>query len=94
MSCGSRPCVGHQEKGTSDLELRQELRIGNDRRRRGHRSDAGLRAYMIRVYNYMVAGVGLTGVVAWLTFEAAVAANADGAILQLTSFGRAMFAAM
>jgi FtsH-binding integral membrane protein len=56
--------------------------------------DAGLRAYMIRVYNYMVAGVGLTGVVAWLTFEAAVAANADGAILQLTSFGRAMFAAM
>src|SRR5215472_2676612 len=54
--------------------------------------DAGLRAYMIRVYNYMVAGVGLTGVVAWLTFQAAVVANADGAILQLTSFGRALFA--
>jgi uncharacterized protein len=54
--------------------------------------DAGLRAYMIRVYNYMAAGVGLTGVVAWLTFQAAVMANADGAILQLTSFGRALFA--
>ena len=26
--------------------------------------DAGLRAYMIRVYNYMTMGVGLTGVVA------------------------------
>ena len=32
--------------------------------------DAGLRAYMIRVYNYMAAGVALTGVVAWFTFNA------------------------
>ena len=31
-----------------------------------------LRAYMIRIYNYMVAGVALTGVVSWLTFNAAV----------------------
>jgi FtsH-binding integral membrane protein len=29
--------------------------------------DAGLRAHMIRVYNYMAIGVALTGVVAWLT---------------------------
>jgi uncharacterized protein len=29
--------------------------------------DAGLRAHMIRVYNYMAAGVALTGVVAWFT---------------------------
>ena len=27
--------------------------------------DAGLRAYMLRVYNYMAAAVALTGVVAW-----------------------------
>ena len=33
--------------------------------------DAGLRAYMIRVYNYMAAGVALTGVVAWLAYQAA-----------------------
>ena len=33
--------------------------------------DAGLRAYMIRVYNYMTAGVALTGVVAWLAYQAA-----------------------
>ncbi len=33
--------------------------------------DAGLRAYMIRVYNYMAAGVALTGVVSWLTYQAA-----------------------
>ena len=31
--------------------------------------DAGLRAYMLRVYNYMAAGVGLTGVVAFLTYQ-------------------------
>jgi FtsH-binding integral membrane protein len=51
--------------------------------------DAGLRAYMIRVYNYMAAGVALTGVVAWLTFSAAVVQT--GAGLQLTAFGQAVF---
>ena len=34
--------------------------------------DAGLRAHMIRVYNYMASAVALTGVVAWFTFNAAV----------------------
>ena len=29
--------------------------------------DAGLRAYMLRVYNYMLVGLGLTGGVAWVT---------------------------
>ncbi len=51
--------------------------------------DAGLRAYMIRVYNYMTAGVALTGLVAWFTFSAAVT-DASGS-LQLTSFGHAIF---
>jgi FtsH-binding integral membrane protein len=31
--------------------------------------DAGRRAHMLRVYNYMAAGVGLTAVVAWLTYQ-------------------------
>jgi FtsH-binding integral membrane protein len=31
--------------------------------------DAGLRAHMLRVYNYMAAGVGLTGLVAMLTYQ-------------------------
>jgi len=31
--------------------------------------DAGLRAHMLRVYNYMAAGVGLTALVAWLTYQ-------------------------
>ena len=43
--------------------------VGTDR---AAEIDQGLRAYMIRVYNYMAMGVALTGVVAWLTFNAAV----------------------
>jgi len=52
--------------------------------------DAGLRAHMIRVYNYMAAGVALTGVVAWLTFQFAVTTTAAGA-LALTPFGQAIY---
>jgi hypothetical protein len=51
--------------------------------------DAGLRAYMIRVYNYMMAGLALTGLVAWLTFSQAVVQT--GAGLQLTPFGQTIF---
>ena len=53
--------------------------------------DAGLRAYMMRVYNYMVLGVGLTGVVAWLTFQSAVMTDASDAINGLTPFGQTIF---
>ena len=42
--------------------------------------DVGLRAYMLRVYNYMAAGVALTGVVAWVTYNAAVVTDAAGAL--------------
>lgn len=52
--------------------------------------DAGLRAYMVRVYNYMAVGVALTGVVAWFTFNAAVTADAAGK-LSLTAFGQALY---
>ena len=51
--------------------------------------DAGLRAYMIRVYNYMTAGVALTGLVAWFAFSAAV--TQTGAGLTLTPFGQTLF---
>src|ERR1700754_3323798 len=53
--------------------------------------DAGLRAYMIRVYNYMAAAVALTGVVAYATFNAAVTTDAAGKIIGLTSFGQSIF---
>src|SRR2546421_1538120 len=51
--------------------------------------DAGLRAYMIRIYNYMAAGVALTGVVSWLTFNAAVSDTAGR--LVLTPFGQMIY---
>jgi uncharacterized protein len=56
--------------------------------------DAGLRAHMLRVYNYMAAGVALTGVVAWLTFQAAggdAIRAVGGQITGLTPFGQAIF---
>jgi hypothetical protein len=56
--------------------------------------DAGLRAHMIRVYNYMASGVALTGVVAWLTYQAAGgdAIRVSGRIASgLTPFGQAIF---
>jgi uncharacterized protein len=65
--------------------------------------DAGLRAYMLRVYNYMSAGIALTGLVAYVIFtysvttDAALAATAGGRALALhrgmylTQFGQAMF---
>jgi uncharacterized protein len=53
--------------------------------------DAGLRAHMLRVYNYMAIAVALTGVLAYLTFQAAVATNDAGVITGLTSFGQAIF---
>jgi FtsH-binding integral membrane protein len=52
--------------------------------------DAGLRAYMIRIYNYMGIGVALTGVVAYFTFNAAVVDTAAGQ-LALTPFGQTIY---
>ena len=56
--------------------------------------DAGLRAYMIRVYNYMASGVALTGIVSWLTYQAAggdAIQVAGSRISGLTPFGQALF---
>ena len=53
--------------------------------------DQGLRAYMLRVYNTMAMGVALTGIVAWLAFQAAVITGPAGNITGLTAFGQAIF---
>jgi FtsH-binding integral membrane protein len=56
--------------------------------------DAGLRAHMIRVYNYMASGVALTGIVSWLTYQAAggdAIQVSGGRIAGLTPFGQAIF---
>ena len=49
--------------------------------------DQGLRSYMLKVYNYMGAGLAITGVAAYGTFHAAV--DAAGS---LTPFGQTIFA--
>jgi FtsH-binding integral membrane protein len=54
-----------------------------------HAIDQGLRAYMLRVYNYMAAGIAITGVVAYVTFMMAVVQTPAGA--QLTEFGNMIF---
>jgi uncharacterized protein len=56
--------------------------------------DQGLRAHMIRVYNYMAGGVALTGIVAWLAYQAAGgdAITVSGRVVSgLTPFGQAIF---
>ena len=65
--------------------------------------DEGLRAYMLRVYNYMAGGVALTGLVAYVIFtyavttDPALAAQTGGRMIMLhrgmylTSFGQTLF---
>ena len=52
--------------------------------------DAGLRAYMIRVYNYMALALAVTGVAAWGAFNMAVVDTGAGT-LALTPFGQAIY---
>jgi FtsH-binding integral membrane protein len=60
--------------------------------------DEGLRAYMLRVYNYMAAGLAITGVVAYAVFALAVTNDPTAAVakigtggIMLTEFGRLVF---
>ena len=58
--------------------------------------DAGLRAYMLRIYNYMSIGLAITGLAALGIYMAAVTTDPSGAAAKignafLTPFGYAMF---
>jgi uncharacterized protein len=77
--------------------------VGSAARTRAETVDEGLRAYMLRVYNYMAVGVALTGLVAYfvytmsVTTDPALAAQAGSRMmalrngLYLTPFGQLMF---
>ena len=45
-----------------------------------HAIDEGLRAYMLKVYNYMASGIFLTGIISLLLFKLSVVMTADGSI--------------
>jgi FtsH-binding integral membrane protein len=47
--------------------------------------DEGLRAYMLKVYNYMASGILLTGLVSLIFFKLSVVTDANGSIVALTS---------
>ena len=53
--------------------------------------DAGLRSYMLKVYNYMATGVLLTGIISLLSFKLSVVTDSAGTISGFTSFGNAIF---
>ena len=53
--------------------------------------DEGLRAYMLKVYNYMSTGILLTGIIALLTFKMSVVTSEDGSIVALTEIGNAIY---
>jgi uncharacterized protein len=56
-----------------------------------HVIDEGLRAYMLKVYNYMASGILITGFISLILFKLSVVTTADGSIAGLTSIGNALY---
>ena len=54
-------------------------------------TDEGLRAYMLKVYNFMASGILLTGLVSLIFFKLSVVTDANGSIVALTSIGNTIF---
>ena len=53
--------------------------------------DEGLRAYMLRVYNYMATGLLVTGIIAYVFGKASVISSESGQLLGLTPLGSMLF---
>ena len=53
--------------------------------------DAGLRDYMLKVYNYMASGLALTGLVAYMLFQATAVTGPTGDIVGLTGLGNTLY---
>jgi hypothetical protein len=82
----------------SDFDRNAAAQYGQTSRRAGPVAvDEGLRAYMLRVYNYMVLGLAITGMAALGTYMLSVTTDPALATLKLrdglmlTGFGRALF---
>ena len=53
--------------------------------------DEGLRQYMMSVYNYMASGLALTGLVAYMLFQATAVMGPTGEIVGLTNLGVTLY---
>ena len=53
--------------------------------------DEGLRAYMLKVYNYMASGILLTGLVSLIFFKLSVVTDANGSITCFNKLGKYNF---
>ena len=53
--------------------------------------DEGLRAYMLKVYNYMTTGLLITGLIAYFFGKASIVTNSNGELLGVTSLGDMLF---
>jgi FtsH-binding integral membrane protein len=53
--------------------------------------DAGLRAHMLRVYNYMASGLALTGIFAVIVAQMSIVTNEAGQVVALTNLGQTLF---
>ena len=54
-------------------------------------TDEGLKAYMLKVYNYMTTGLLVTGLVAYFFGKASIITSTTGEIVGLTSIGELLF---
>ena len=53
--------------------------------------DEGLRAYMLKVYNYMTTGLLITGLIAFFFGKASIFTNSNGELIGFTSLGNMLF---
>jgi uncharacterized protein len=73
----------------SDYNTNPTNRPGTPTARTSVAVDQGLRAYMLRVYNYMALGLAITGAAALGTFVMAV--DRSGGVAKLTAFGSLIY---
>jgi hypothetical protein len=73
----------------SDYNTNPANRLRTPAARTGVAVDQGLRAYMLRVYNYMALGLAITGAAALGTFMMAV--DRSGGVAKLTAFGNLIY---
>ena len=76
--------------GNADPRLNRGTQTAG-RARTGVEFDAGLRAYMLKVYNYMGLGLVITGLVAFFVAQASIVTNEAGQIVGLTELGNLLF---